>query len=170
MLSSKLKGKLWYLSSDSFWHGIHYWRRCCVLTRPQKACCGKFHETEIELQALIQSTSAALGCRLYVDSLLVKLAAYNLIDDDDKQLTSTATFLRLPLINNTSSGSFFYVLNLQDYLLLEINHNMFHFQIKLLRMIYVFATESRRKRETERWEENEAQRGVFSRSSLPRGF
>lgn len=39
-------------------------------------------------------------------------------------------------------------LNLQDYLLLEINHNMFHFEIKLLRMIYVSTTREERKKKT----------------------
>lgn len=49
------------------------------------------------------------------------------------------------LINNTQGkcSHFFNILNLQDYLLHEINHNMFHFQIKLLRMIYVFTTAQR---------------------------
>lgn len=34
----------------------------------------------------------------------------------------------------------------EDYLLHEINHNMFHFQIKLLRMIYVFTTQREKKK------------------------
>ena len=62
------------------------------------------------------------------------------------------------LINNThihkGNAHFFNILNLhergEDYLLHEINHNMFHFQIKLLRMIYVFTTQSMGERERER--------------------
>lgn len=59
------------------------------------------------------------------------------------------------LINNAhihkGNAHFFNILNLhergEDYLLHEINHNMFHFQIKLLRMIYVFTTQSMGERE-----------------------
>ena len=51
--------------------------------------------------------------------------------------------------------SFFNILNLQDYLLHEINHNMFHFQIKLLRMIYVFTTAQNEQHKEEMEEERE---------------
>lgn len=68
----------------------------------------------------------------------------------------------------------------EDYLLHEINHNMFHFQIKLLRMIYVFTTQKKKlyKREPSENEEKEEKRDkkkffdsfFFSFHSTPKRF
>lgn len=60
----------------------------------------------------------------------------------------------------------------EDYLLHEINHNMFHFQIKLLRMIYVFTTQrkklyKREPSENEEKEEKEIKRNSSTHFSSP---
>lgn len=53
----------------------------------------------------------------------------------------------------------------EDYLLHEINHNMFHFQIKLLRMIYVFTQREREKEKVYKREPSENEEKEIKRNS-----